>query len=274
MCRKTGSKIHGKKEIKKLETGIEVTHIFQDLSKSLLVCHNMFLDLIYPMRQFTGHLPEDLDYVLDTKHLCTKGALKEVVGSSVLPHIILEACRSSLFQLPKIESLGDQKYSLDDSKEHESGYHSFITEVCFLALTNHLGIFPKDFNANCKKLKSFKKQNFRARPDQYCCNLTGPDEKPSREHVFHSRSNGLMKLSLIWPCNNEYTQSVMKSIGKYPGVTVVPYAEYEDAQSPHEDRKRKLPESSSQESGEKAVKAKSTKRLRFFQRVQIGDVIY
>ncbi|GAB0088463.1 PARN [Sergentomyia squamirostris] len=286
-------------EIKKLETEIGVTHIFQALSKSrkLLVCHNMFLDLIYLMRQFTGPLPEDLDEfkklvhdffpnVLDTKHLCTKGVLKEVVGSSVLPHV-LEACRSSLFQLPEIESLGDQKYTLDDSKEHEAGYDSFITGVCFLALTNHLGILPKDLNANCKKLKSFKNKIFVLGLDNItCCNLTGPDEKPSREHVFHVTFPSTWKntdiiqhfknfgpIQIKWINETsayvalqqrEYSQSVMKSIGRYPGVTVVPYAEYEDAQSPHEDRKRKLPESSSQESGEKAVKKAKTTTSKIF----------
>ncbi|XP_059612566.1 poly(A)-specific ribonuclease PARN-like [Phlebotomus argentipes] len=252
-------------EKKNLELQIGVTHILKALSESrtLIVCHNMFMDLVYLMKQFIGPLPENVDEykklvheffpnILDTKFLCTAESLKKEIKSTVLPHI-LEDCRKAPFTMPEVESLGEQKYSIESVKEHEAGYDSFITGICFISLAIYLKIHPKDLNANCKKLKSFKNKIFLMGLENIThMNLTGPDEKPSRSHVFHItfpstwkntdivrhfRNFGDVQIkwlnkesAFVALLKREYATCLMKKIGRTPNVTVMTHADYEASQ--------------------------------------------
>ncbi|XP_055686849.1 poly(A)-specific ribonuclease PARN-like [Lutzomyia longipalpis] len=272
-------------EMKNLDAQIGVTHIFNALaeSKVLIICHNMFLDLMYFMRQFTGPLPDDLNEykklvhdhfpsILDTKYLCSGETLKPHVNSTVLPHL-LETCRNEPFGMPKVECIGEEKYSVECEKEHEAGYDAFITGICFISLATFLKIPPKELNGNCKKLKSFKNKIFlMGLEDISCINLTGPDGKPSRQHVFHTtfpstwKSGDIVRhfrnfgqIHIKWISEGsafvalqqrEYAASVMKKIGRTPGVTVMPYTEYEAIQSPAVDAAKKR--KASQEEAEKS----------------------
>lgn len=44
---------------------------------------------------------------------------------------------------------------MDSPKEHEAGFDSYLTGICFISLANHLKIKPSELTENNKILKKY-----------------------------------------------------------------------------------------------------------------------
>lgn len=99
--------------------------------------------------------------------------------STVLSHVC-ETVAKPPFTLPNFDA-ESSKYShaiLTEKKEHNAGYDSLVTGICFLSLANYLKIDPKKLNENEKILKDIKNKIFCMRlQDTFYINLTGVESK-------------------------------------------------------------------------------------------------
>ncbi|KAJ6643112.1 Poly(A)-specific ribonuclease PARN, partial [Pseudolycoriella hygida] len=247
------------KERIQIEDVIGFSNFIQFLSqtKKLIVGHNMLLDVIYIMKQFVGPISNKLQEfktkthktfpnLLDTKYMCTDDEIKPFINSSVLARL-LETTSIEPFERPKFEAESKEySYSLDDPKEHEAGYDSFITGVCFATMANYLNIC--DISEKSPRLRQIINRFFTP-VDVNHINLTGKEPSPpSRDHVFHLkipndwtnnniyqmfRTYGNVRISWLddTSCfvalhNRENATGLLKVIGKYEGVTMVSFADY------------------------------------------------
>lgn len=171
-------------------------------SEKLVVGHNVMLDLLHTIHKFVTPLPEDYDdfkecasslfpKIVDTKHISSSESFKDLVNSTVLAQL-LETLQKEPFEMPKIEvEENSLSYNINDAKEHEAGYDSFITGVALLGLWKYLGIEKGSFHnddifANLEFLKPYLNKIFLMYlSDNQYAHLSGPDLNPSREHVFY-----------------------------------------------------------------------------------------
>ncbi|ENN76589.1 hypothetical protein D910_08381, partial [Dendroctonus ponderosae] len=119
-------------------------------SEKIIVGHNFLLDFLHTIDKFLTPLPHDyLDFkdvvkslfpaVYDTKFIGSSQHFKSIIPSTVLGQLV-HTVTTHPFNLPPCEiEQGGQGYDINDSKEHEAGYDSFITGLSFLAMWKHLG---------------------------------------------------------------------------------------------------------------------------------------
>ncbi|XP_024881595.1 poly(A)-specific ribonuclease PARN-like [Temnothorax curvispinosus] len=193
-----------KREKEKLEIkqAVGLSNLLKKIveSEKIIVGHNMLLDLCHIIHQFFTPLPSNYsDFktlihglfpsLLDTKVICQSQQFKELVSSSNL-NILLEIVSKPPFSIPDIEPVEGRSYSISTEKSHEAGYDAYITGLCFIALSNYLGILQNSENAtvlpNSPLLNPFLNKLPIARLKDFpYVNLVGKDPNPSREHVFY-----------------------------------------------------------------------------------------
>ncbi|XP_055310617.1 poly(A)-specific ribonuclease PARN-like isoform X2 [Sitodiplosis mosellana] len=165
-------------------------------SKKPIVGHNMFMDLFYLIRQFFEPLAETLKSfkkqahkifpnIFDTKHICNQKFRNEISNSTLKN--LYDAVLQAPFKLPQIEPASPEYgYTETNSKQHEAGYDSYMTGVCFLGLARKLNVNNADISSKSAQLRPLLNKIFVMRlTDIYYIDLTGTEPKPNREHVFH-----------------------------------------------------------------------------------------
>ncbi|XP_050090652.1 poly(A)-specific ribonuclease PARN-like isoform X1 [Anopheles aquasalis] len=244
-----------------LQTTIGLSVVLQELSKArkLVIGHNIFLDLLYTIRQFFKPLPTDFKefkkltkeifpLLLDTKYLCTNAEIKVNVNSSILAHVY-EAVSKAPFSIPKVQSgMPEHGYCVEEQKEHEAGYDAYLTGLCFLGLASRFNMDLQNLTKD-STLKQYLNKIFIARLlDNNYINLNGKEPTHSREHIFYVtfpeswrtgdiigkfkpfgsvHINWLNNTSAFVSLHNRIaSSSVLKTIGYHPGFAVHSFAQF------------------------------------------------
>ncbi|XP_060523091.1 poly(A)-specific ribonuclease PARN-like [Cylas formicarius] len=172
-------------------------------SGKLVIGHNFLLDFLHTIEKFLTPLPEDYNdfkecagsmfsRILDTKFMSSSAPFKSQISTTILGSL-LGILTEAPFGLPKTEvESGKVGYSTDNPKEHEAGYDSFITGLCFLAMWQHLG-FVRNWSdedifgeLGFALLKPYLNKIFLMfLTDNQYLHVAGHDLNPSREHVFY-----------------------------------------------------------------------------------------
>nr|XP_054763474.1 poly(A)-specific ribonuclease PARN-like [Lytechinus pictus] len=121
-------------------------------SGKVVVGHNMMLDVIHMMHQFTGPLPDTLvefksmvgcvfSRLLDTKVMANTQPFKELFPITGLTDLMCK-CDEEPFRRPHIviPPTNFTDYTVNQ-KFHEAAYDAYITGVCFATMANYLGSF-------------------------------------------------------------------------------------------------------------------------------------
>ncbi|XP_070580001.1 poly(A)-specific ribonuclease PARN-like [Ptychodera flava] len=186
-----------------LDEAVGFAKIIRLISESgkLVVGHNMLLDILHIIHQFSHPLPEDLDdfksmvrcvfpKLLDTKLMASSQPFKELICHTALGdlHKTLEG---KPFSKPNIEmSSKCQNYNSGKEQLHEAGYDALITGSCFVTMANYIGTFQDPVKSRIPPssplLHPFTNKIFVMKmQDIPYINLTGQDLQPGRNHVFH-----------------------------------------------------------------------------------------
>ncbi|XP_064633284.1 poly(A)-specific ribonuclease PARN-like isoform X2 [Lineus longissimus] len=249
-----------------LEAEVGFSKVIKMISKSgkLMVGHNMLLDLLHVIHQFSTPLPPDYDEfktivgcvfpkIIDTKLMASIHPFREHIMSSNLGDLqkILEC---SPFRKPEVVTAENfPSYDTQTEKLHEAGYDAYITGLSFIGLANYLGNFqdPRKLRVepNSSLLEPFLNKIFVMRiADIPYINLTGPDLDPNRDYVFHVtfpaewRLGDLQQLfspfgmvNIAWiddksafvgVLKKENVSVVMKTLSEGHAYKVTPYYEY------------------------------------------------
>lgn len=251
-------------EMRDLEDSIGISTILQkiSISRKPIIGHNLFLDLIYILRQFFKPLPDNLaefkkfaisifPNIIDTKCMCNLPKVKPLIKSSILGDII-NTIREEPFSLPKLKSGNSNfSYSLQDNKAHEAGYDSYLTAVAFLTIAKFLHESINTLLNDLTEAKDYLNRLFLVKlPDIGYLNLVGVEPVPSRDHVFHVtipeewnksdlinhfRNYGPIFITwinatsaLISLHKKENSSSVLKTISPYTGFKVQSFNDYKE----------------------------------------------
>lgn len=120
------------------------------LQKKLLVGHNIFVHLMYIVRQFFQPLPDNykeykkivnglFPHVIDTKHLCTDQSLKTLFGTSVITRMI-HTVYLPPFCPPILVADGAEFGHLIDLTRLNIASGSLRIGICFLGMMRFLGV--------------------------------------------------------------------------------------------------------------------------------------
>lgn len=190
------------KEKEMIENAVGFSTIMKMVSQSgkLMVGHNMLLDLMHIVHQFSCPLPEEVDEfkaivqalypkIVDTKVMATTQPFRDQIPSTVLGDLVNHLTVAP-FKKPVIEL--DQEFSrYNDGTEklHEAAYDAYITGLAYISMANYLGSFqdpPKSIISPESTLVSpFLNKIFLYRMEDIpYLNLAGEDLKPARDHVF------------------------------------------------------------------------------------------
>ncbi|XP_038068770.1 poly(A)-specific ribonuclease PARN-like [Patiria miniata] len=232
-----------------------------------VIAHNMMLDVMHVLQQFSCPLPEDLSEfkelvgcvfpkLIDTKVMAGTQPFKERIPMTGLTELE-KTLKCDPFTKPTfVTAPGYPTYCSSNDQSHEAGYDAFITGSCFATMANYLGTFldpPRGrVSPTCNLIEPFHNKMclFRVQDLPYL-NLSGPDLIPPRDHVFHLtfpaewRSHDIQHLfstfgqvfvnwidqSSAFVCltNREEASEVMKTIERAPEYTLKTYKEYRRA---------------------------------------------
>ncbi|KAI9093447.1 ribonuclease H-like domain-containing protein [Phlyctochytrium arcticum] len=168
-------------------------------SKKPVIGHNMYLDLCHTYQRFYRNLPEDIhDFkkglkelfprIYDTKHIALKNeSIVNKLEQTALGDIFSRV-KSPPFDFPVILEHSDfTGYEEGGNRFHEAGYDAYATGVIFSKMIGFIteidGGAPISFDIPVLE-NVLNKVNI-LRTDMPHLNLTGEDETPEREHVFH-----------------------------------------------------------------------------------------
>lgn len=234
-------------------------------SKRTIVGHNMMLDVMHTLHQFSGPLPETLDdfkamtncvfnKIIDTKVLATSHPLKDLLPFSSLGDL-KNSLSQTPFQVPKIVMAKNfPQYSAETEQLHEAGYDAYITGLCFATMANYLGSLVKTppkggrVSPTSHLMEPFmNKLAVHMINELPYINITGLDLQPDRSHVFYVTfpaewkmsdihnlfsSVGPVMISWINDCSayvalnrRDLIRSVA-DIPSSPNYTIMGYAEY------------------------------------------------
>ncbi|XP_033215427.1 poly(A)-specific ribonuclease PARN-like isoform X2 [Belonocnema kinseyi] len=254
------------KEKQELEEAVGLSALLRKIANSgkLIVGHNMLLDLCHIIRQFFNPLPEKYSEfkalvhglfprILDTKVISQSPPFKDKMSFSSL-QILLETLSKPPFSIPEVVPVKDRSYSTSCEKCHEAGYDAYMTGLCFISMSNHLGSLenpPIDtVLSDSPLLNPFVNKLIIARlKDVPYINLAGKDPNPSRDHVFHLSFPREWKMSDITQLFNPYggvfvswlsdtsayvslnkrdqTKTVLKNVLNTDAFTIKKYAEHQ-----------------------------------------------
>jgi len=194
-------------ELSDLEEAFGFSKVIQRMTESgkLVVGHNMILDIAHTLNQFCGPLPETYqDFkamttavfpkLLDTKLMANTIPFKQEIFNSSLEELH-KAVQLPPYNLPPVPpKFAGSGYRSDAASYHEAGFDAYITGLCFISMSNRLGLLCGTGD---------KTKAGRVLPDSHLVtpflnklylmkiadipymNLAGEDLKPDRGHVFH-----------------------------------------------------------------------------------------
>ena len=144
-------------DVKGLESTVEgrADTVAQDFNKlrdklktkrTILVGHNVFLDLVYFYKCFFGQLPDRVEefqdlmhqlfpVIIDTKYLATHNVVNPGLSKSALEDLDNEL---SKLPVPVIETHPDYDKYTNDTPAHEAGFDSFLTAKVLIRLSAKL----------------------------------------------------------------------------------------------------------------------------------------
>uniref|UniRef100_A0A0L8HVV5 Poly(A)-specific ribonuclease PARN n=1 Tax=Octopus bimaculoides TaxID=37653 RepID=A0A0L8HVV5_OCTBM len=135
----------------KLDQAVGFSKIIRLISSSgtVVVGHNMLLDIIHILHQFHSPLPQEYEEfkgflhsqfpnLIDTKLMASTSPFRELVSSSSLGDL-LNILQTKPFKTVEY-SIPEEfpKYDLENQQLHEAGYDAFITGLCFIGMANYL----------------------------------------------------------------------------------------------------------------------------------------
>ncbi|CRL01322.1 CLUMA_CG014416, isoform A, partial [Clunio marinus] len=247
-------------------------------SKKLIVGHNCLLDLMYLMTQCFENLPTDYNEfkslthrifpnIIDTKFIASSEKFKDIFSSTVLTHLY-DRLKQQPFEEMKYEFEDPYRsYSLDNPKEHEAGYDSFLTGYCLLVLLKYLKVsLNQHFEpTKCKELIPYLNRIALQRIQTPYIYITGNEPSFSRSHVFFVkfpstwRTNDLQDqfknygpVQITWVngtsafislYNRENSSCVLKTISRSPGFEIQSFDEFRSLENLRKidlNRKRKI----------------------------------
>jgi len=194
-------------EMTDLEEAFGFSRVIQKMTESgkLVVGHNCILDIAHTLNQFCGPLPETYqDFkamstavfpkLLDTKLMANTIPFKQEIFNSSLEELH-KAVTLPPYNLPPVPpKYSGSGYKADSNNYHEAGFDAYITGLCFIAMSNRLGLLCKtgDKSKDGRVLPDsplvspFLNKLYLMRiADIPYMNLAGEDLKPDRDHVFH-----------------------------------------------------------------------------------------
>ncbi|CAH1795096.1 unnamed protein product, partial [Owenia fusiformis] len=192
-------------EWQELEDAVGFSKVIRHISQSgkLVVGHNMFLDLLHTLHHFCAPLPEDyeefkamvscvLPRIIDTKLMANTQPFKDRIVTSALGELqtILTMPPFSKVHIEAVD--GFPNYENNSDSLHEAGYDAYVTGLCYIGMANYLGsmLTPAVKHALTKPelTQPFSNRIFLMRVhDIPYMNMSGEEEKPNRDHVFHIR---------------------------------------------------------------------------------------
>eukprot|EP00057_Strongylocentrotus_purpuratus_P028162 XP_011682636.1 PREDICTED: poly(A)-specific ribonuclease PARN [Strongylocentrotus purpuratus] len=141
-------------ELDEVDEASGICRVMKMISESgkVVVGHNMMLDVIHMMHQFTGPLPDTLlefksmvgcvfSRLLDTKVMANTQPFKELFPMTGL-NDLMSKCDEEPFRRPHIviPPSGFVDYTANQ-KFHEAAYDAYVTGVCFATMANYIGTF-------------------------------------------------------------------------------------------------------------------------------------
>jgi len=194
-------------ELSDLDVAFGFSRVIQKMTESgkLVVGHNMILDVAHTLNQFCGPLPESYqDFkamttavfpnLLDTKLMANTIPFKQEIFNSSLEELH-KAVQLPPYDLPPVPpKFSGSGYKADSASFHEAGFDAYITGLCFIAMSNRLGLLcgTGDKTKAGRVLPSshlvqpfLNKLYLMKIADIPYINLAGEDLKPERSHVFH-----------------------------------------------------------------------------------------
>jgi len=193
-------------ELSDLEEAFGFSKVIQKMTESgkLVVGHNMILDIAHTLNQFCGPLPETYqDFkamtsavfpkLLDTKLMANTIPFKQEIFNSSLEELH-KAVLLPPYNLPPVPpKFAGSGYKADSSSFHEAGFDAYITGLCFIAMSNRLGLLCGGDKSkagrvlpNSPLVQPFLNKLYLMKiADIPYINLAGEDLKPDRGHVFH-----------------------------------------------------------------------------------------
>ncbi|KAL3877205.1 hypothetical protein ACJMK2_034946 [Sinanodonta woodiana] len=186
-----------------LDRAVGFTKVMKVISQSgkLVVGHNMLLDLIHLLGHFFYPLPESYEEfklmarcifprLLDTKLMANTQPFKEKILMSGLSDLKKTVEQEPFCKSDVVIPEGFGHHYMETEQLHEAAYDAFITGLCFISMANYLGKFQDPpagiLPPASPLLEPFVNKLFMMRLiDIPYMDLTGPDLKPTRDHVFH-----------------------------------------------------------------------------------------
>lgn len=268
-------------------------------SKKLIVGHNCLLDIMYIMTQCFQDLPENYDTfkklvhekfpnIIDTKFIANSEKFKEIFSSTVLNDVYERLLKKPFNPVPIKWENEYVTYNLENPKEHEAGYDSFLTGYCFLLILNYLKVELAPKFEKSKELSIFLNRIALQRISLPYIHLTGTEPNPNRSHVFyikfphtwatsdiqdHFRNYGPVQIAwvdnstaFVSLYNKENSSCVIKTIGKVNGFEIKSFADYQ-SESVRMQKKRKNEDSDTEQNssnkGEDHSRSKRNKKDTF-----------
>jgi poly(A)-specific ribonuclease len=245
-------------------------------SKKLIVGHNCLMDLMYVTSQCFTSLPHSYEEfkklihqifpnIIDTKFIASSEKFKEIFKTTVLNHVY-DRIQSAPFENVEFEWENIfQTYHLDNPKEHEAGFDSFLTGYIFLVISKYLKVkFESKFEKG-KELAPFLNRIALQRISTPYIYLTGQEPHPCRSHVFHIKfpstwltadiqdqfkNYGPIQISWVDSTtafvslyNRENSSCVIKTIAKPNGFQIESFDEFHRKQNQTQAHKRKKEDS-------------------------------
>jgi len=194
-------------ELTDLDEAFGFSRVIQKITESgkLVVGHNMILDIAHTLNQFCGPLPETYqDFkamttavfpkLLDTKLMANTIPFKQEIFNSSLEELH-KAVTLPPYNLPPVPpKFSGSGYKPDSANFHEAGFDAYITGLCFIAMSNRLGLLVGTGDKtkagrvlpDSHLVSPFLNKLYLMRiADIPYMNLAGEDLKPDRNHVFH-----------------------------------------------------------------------------------------
>lgn len=108
------------------------------------------MDLLFTVKQFIQPLPDSykefkellhfsFPKLIDTKYLASTSDFKNIKDSTL--RALLDHFEKTS-HIPAVSAAEDKfGYTLNEEKQHEAAYDAYMTGLCFLAMSNQLGMF-------------------------------------------------------------------------------------------------------------------------------------
>ncbi|CAB3387379.1 Hypothetical predicted protein [Cloeon dipterum] len=192
-----------KSDIEELQGDCGMSAILSAIKNSgkIVVGHNMLLDVIHTLHQFTDNLPDDFNQfkkqvlsafprLIDTKTLATQTQIAEKLESSALEPMV-KCLQQHPFNLTDADPVnGCAGYTVNGNLAHEAGYDAYLTGLCFVTMLKYLDAGNADFKVKTASPVVLQPHMnkipymFYGDPPGYF-DLEKDEPAVNRDHVFH-----------------------------------------------------------------------------------------